>query len=320
MTQSPADAAPPAHAMTGEPSLETVRREIDAIDAALHKLIIRRTELVEEVRRIKTGWQVKIQPSREADIVYRLLARHHGPFPKRELVAIWRNLITATLSFEGPFAVAVFVTGDAVGTWDVARDHFGLYTPIARHGTVRAVIEAVRRQDATVGVLPLPRQDDADPWWRHLITHHPDTPKIIARLPFAGPTNARDGGGEALVICPVAVVPTGRDRSFLGGDTESDLSLGQFCQALRQEGLAVRFSGGWRETAAPQPTLFFAEVDGFVGADDPRLDAVRGRLGGALKRLIWLGGYAEPLTIVDLGPAPALSPPRPPRGEGVPTP
>jgi hypothetical protein len=236
-------------------------------------------------------------------------------------VAIWRNLITATLSFEGPFAVAVFVAEDASGTWDVARDHFGLYTPVARHGSVRAVIEAVRRQEATVGVLPLPRQDDADPWWRHLITHHPDTPKIIARLPFAGPTNARDGNQEALVICPVAVVPTSRDRTFLGGDSESELSIGQFCQALRQENLTPLFSAWWQETGPPHPTLFLAEVEGFVGAEDPRLDAVRTRLGSTLKRLIWLGGYAVPLTTTDLGPAPPLVAAFPARNDGVaPTP
>jgi chorismate mutase len=303
--------------MTGEPSLETVRKEIDAVDALLHELIIRRTALVEEVRRIKHDWPVKIQPSREAEIVYRLLARHHGPFPKRELVAIWRNLIIATLSFEGPFAVAVLAADDRGGTWDVARDHFGMYTPIVRHGTVRGVIEAVRRQEATVGVLPLPCQDDADPWWRHLITHHPDTPKVIARLPFAGPSNARDGGAEALVICPVGVGATGRDRTCLGGDTEGGLSLGPFVQALRLEGLVPGFSGWWQERAAPFPTMFLAEVEGHVAADDPRLDAVRTRLGSALKRLIWLGGYAEPLTQADLGATPPLVQTWPARTDGA---
>ncbi|NJO55502.1 MAG: hypothetical protein HC834_03140 [Rhodospirillales bacterium] len=173
--------------MTVEPALETVREDIDAIDTAIHDLIIRRTELVEQVRRIKEGWAVKIQPSREAEIAYRLLDRHQGHFPKRELIAIWRLLITATLSFEGPFSMAVYVTEEDTGCWDVARDHFGMFTPIARHGTVRGVIESVHRQEASVGVLPFPSQNDPDPWWRHLFTSHADAPKIIARLPFIGP-------------------------------------------------------------------------------------------------------------------------------------
>ena len=304
--------------MTLNPSLETVRKEIDAIDVALHELIIRRTELIEKVRRIKHDWPVKIQPSREAEIIYGLLARHHGSFPRRELIAIWRLLITATLSFEGPFSIAVVMADATAGTWDVARDHFGAYTPISRHGSVRAVIEAVHRQQATVGVLPLPSQDDTDPWWRHLLTSHPDAPKIIARLPFAGPSNARDGGLEALVICPVAVVATGRDRTVLGADSEGELSAGQFAQALRQSGLAPTFLASWRETEAPYVFVFYAEVSGFVGADDPRLEAVRERLGTALNRLIWLGGYAEPPTAAELGAgwtAPAMPSARTARSE-----
>ena len=304
--------------MTLDPSLETVRKEIDAIDVALHDLIVRRTDLVEKVRRIKRDWPVKIQPSREAEIVYHLLARHSGPFPKRELIAIWRLLITATLSFEGPFSVAVLVSEAAGSTWDVARDHFGAYTPISRHGSVRAVIEAVRRQEATVGVLPLPSQDDTDPWWRHLLTTHPDAPKIIARLPFAGPSNAREGGREALVICPLAVVATGRDRTLLGADGKGELSAGQLAQALRQAGLAPTFLASWRETDPPFASVFCAEVEGYVGADDPRLAAVCQRYEGTLNRLIWLGASAEPPTAQELGAgwtAPALPAARGARGE-----
>ncbi len=306
--------------MTGESALETVRKDIDAIDTAIHDLIIRRTQLVEQVRRIKEEWAVKIQPSREAEIIYRLLARHNGPFPKRELVAIWRLLITATLSFEGPFSVAVYVAGDEAAYWDLARDHFGQFTPIARHGTVRGVIEAVRRQEASVGVLPLPTQDDADPWWRHLLSSHTDAPRIIARLPFAGPANGRGGSLEALVICPVIIVPTGRDRVLIAAETYDDLTLTQFAAALRRADLTPSFTASWQETEPPHPRLFVTELDGFVSASDERLQQVQDRLGKSLNRLLWLGGYATPLGSEELGAgwsAPTVAMPRPPRSEGA---
>jgi Chorismate mutase len=301
-------------------ALETVRKDIDAIDTAIHDLIMRRTQLVEQVRRIKEDWAVKIQPSREAEIIYRLLARHNGPFPKRELVAIWRLLITATLSFEGPFSVAVYVAGEDAAFWDLARDHFGPYTPVARHGTVRGVIEAVRRQEAAVGVLPLPTQDDPDPWWRHLISSHVDAPRIIARLPFAGPGNSRGGSVEALVICPVVVVPTGRDRVLVAGETYAGLTMSQFTAALKQAGLTPGFTASWQEIEPPHPLLLAAELDGFVSADDDRLKQVESRLGKSLNRLLWLGGYATPLSTEELGAGwspPAAATPRPPRSEGT---
>ncbi len=91
-----------------EEKLLQLRQEIDAIDLSLHDLIQRRTRVVEGVREIKKDTVVKIRPAREAEILYRLCAEHRSPFPKRELCRIWREMIVATLSFEGPFSVAVF--------------------------------------------------------------------------------------------------------------------------------------------------------------------------------------------------------------------
>jgi chorismate mutase / prephenate dehydratase len=304
--------------MSRERTLDEVRADIDSIDDTIQDLLIRRTQLVEEVRAIKRDWRVKIQPSREADIIYRLIQRHRGPFPRRDLVAMWRILICATLSFEGPFSVAVYVPEEDDGCWDLARDHFGPCTPMARHGSVRSVIEAVRRQDAIVGVLPMPRHDDADPWWRHIVTSHPEAPKIIARLPFAGAA-VRGGTPAALAICPVTVAPTGRDRSFLAAESESRLALDQLTKSLREAGLIASFVTVWREEEAPHAWLYLVEVDGWLAADDARLRHFERTLGTPPKRLLLVGGYALPLADEMLGPphtaAPALLPFRQAKGE-----
>ncbi len=288
--------------MDEDQALADVRREIDAIDDAIHDLIMRRTALVEAVRDLKRGSTVKIRPSREAQILYRLMRRHSGPFPKRELAAIWRQLIVATLAFEGPFSVAVYMPGEDGAYWDLARDHFGLFTPMTRHGSVRAVIEAVHRQDAVVGVLPLPQQDDKDPWWRHLVTANPEAPKIIARLPFAGPGNGLGGRREALAICPVAPTPTGRDRSLFAVDTEVRLGLNQLRTRLAEAGLAPGFVASWHEGQGPSAWFYLAEVEGFVEPGDRRLAAFAEALGDRVNPLIRLGAYASPLTAEELGP------------------
>jgi chorismate mutase/prephenate dehydratase len=307
--------------MSRERTLDEVRTEMDSIDDAIQDLLIRRTGLVEEVRAIKRDWRVKIQPSREADIIYRLVQRHHGPFPKRDLVAIWRILICATLSFEGPFSVAVYVPREDDGTWDLARDHFGPCTPMSRHGSMRSVIEAVRRQDAIVGVLPMPRQDDADPWWRHLATGRPDAPKIIARLPFAGYVAGRGGTAEALAICPVSVKPTGRDRSFIAAEWESRLGLDQLARALRQIGLVPGFAAVWRKLEGPRAWLYLAEVEGWLAPDDVRLQQLAQTMDTPPKRLLLVGGYAMPLDDEMLGQpasiAQGLLPVRAAKGENA---
>ncbi|MFB0991116.1 MAG: chorismate mutase, partial [Rhodospirillales bacterium] len=86
--------------------LEGLRDRIDEIDAHIHDLIMERTEVVEGVRKVKDslGSKVMIRPSREAEVLYRLMERHKGPFPKQEIARIWRELSVATCSFEGPFS------------------------------------------------------------------------------------------------------------------------------------------------------------------------------------------------------------------------
>ena len=68
---------------------------------------------------------------------------------------MWRLLLAATLSFEGPFSVAV-LGGRGAGFWDVARDHFGAIRRCRLRRSRGQVIEAVADRKAAVGVLPLP--------------------------------------------------------------------------------------------------------------------------------------------------------------------
>ena len=290
--------------MNADISLEALRREIDAIDDAIHDLVMRRTGIVEQVRDVKRDLSIKIKPARECEIIYRLMARHRGPFPKRELFRIWRELIVATLSFEGPFSVAVHVPEDGGGYWDLARDHFGSYTPMTPHDSVRRVIESVRSQEATVGVLPLPRQDDADPWWRHLVTESAEAPRIVARLPFVPAGNGRGGDLEALVVCPVAQEPTGRDRAFLAVETAEPMGMGRLREILSEVGLPAVFIAPWHEQQARDTWLFLAEVDDFLLPDDRRIERFMAAAGEQMRQAIVLGGYAAPLGVDDLAPTP----------------
>ena len=281
--------------MSADTSLDDLRRKIDAIDDQIHDLLMERTKIVEGVRKVKKGQRIKIRPSREDDIAFRLIERHEGAFPKRELFRIWREIIVATLGFEGPFSVVVHTSGEDCGAWDLARDHYGAYTPMTSSGSFHQVIEAVRTQEATVGILPVPRQDDDNPWWRHLLSEAEDAPRIISRLPFAGPSNTRLPDAEGLVICPIDREPTGRDRSYVALDSEAELRSGKVREALEEAGFEVRFTSLWQDPHIPGLSMHLAEVEGFVGRDDGRLEGCRDLLGKAAGRILSLGGYAIPL-------------------------
>jgi len=276
-------------------SLESLRKEIDSIDDQIHDLLMRRTTVVEGVRDLKEGQRIKIRPSREAEILYRLVGRHKGSFPKRELSRIWRELIMATLTFEGPFTVAATTEGEG-GYMDLARDQYGCYTDLKEFPSARRVVEAVRDGAATVGIAPIPERDDPDPWWRHLVSENPDMPKVIARLPVAGQPNGRARDMEALVICQVAVEETGRDRSLVAFDADEEIGAAHLDGALKEAELPSEYIHVWHDQNRPEVWLHLIEVKGYLAPDDKRLASLADKVGVNVRRVMSLGGYAEPLT------------------------
>ena len=278
--------------------LAALRREIDRIDESIHDLIIERTKVVEKVRNAKRGEKIKIRPAREAEILYRLMKRHRGHFPKRELARIWREIIVATLRFEGPFSVAIYVGDNGAGYADMARDQYGSFTPMSRHVSTRAVVEAVRNMQATVGILPLPRRDDEEHWWRLLVSETLDTPRVIARLPFIG--GAAGADLEALVICAIDQEQTGRDRSYLAVEADADIGFKAVEQALSQAGVSAVSHQVWHGPDRPAVWTYLVEVFGFVDTKGRQLDRLKDSLGRPAKRLVHLGGYATPLGDADL--------------------
>jgi len=118
--------------------LDDLRRQIDGIDDALHDLLMRRAEIAERIGKLKSdnaggAPAVFLRPGREAIVLRRLVARHRGALPKAVLVRLWRELVSALLRLQGPFAVAVQGAGHGPGCWELARDHFGSLTPITAH-------------------------------------------------------------------------------------------------------------------------------------------------------------------------------------------
>ena len=280
--------------------LTDLRREIDAIDDQLHDLLCKRTEVVEEVRAYKQNERIKIRPAREAEIIYRLFARHSGPFPKRELFRMWREMIVATLRLEGPFSVGVSMHEVDCGFWDWARDQFVSFAPMQAFPSTRRIIEAVQKQEVTLGILPLPNREENEPWWRRLVFEDATSPRIIARLPFVPGSNARASGREALVICPVPQEPTGRDRTYLALESDHQLPPPKLAGALNDVGLPIMFTTDSLDPNRPQVWQTLVEIDGFVTADDARLKAVEDVFENAITRVVSLGGYATPIDPAEL--------------------
>jgi chorismate mutase-like protein len=284
------------------PDLEILRRRIDEIDDRLHDLLIERMEVVSRVADSKqrSGGVASHQPAREAEILRRLVARNRGPLPAASVVRIWRELLAATTRMQGSFTIAVYAPPAEPGFWDIARDHYGSHTPMLTFGSATQVIRAVAEGRATVGVLPMPQEEESDPWWRHLLSGRDGAPQVIARLPFGGRGNARSDNGDALAVGRGAPLATGRDRTLIATENAPNISRGRLFSIATALELRCTFIA-ISEHAEGGHTLI--ELDGFVPANDPRLDRLRAQLGAAVHRLLPLGGYAVPLSAAELPPA-----------------
>jgi chorismate mutase / prephenate dehydratase len=293
--------------MTAEsPSLDELRSEIDEIDIAVHDLLMRRVALADQIGHVKGDGGPYIRPGREARILRRLVARHKGPLPKTVLVSIWREIISAMTALEGPYAVAVYAdrTGHD-GLPALARAQYGAERPISAHETILGVLRAVSDGHATVGVLPLPQGDEADPWWRNLVRNGPDVPKIIARLPFAA-LNRRFEGLDALVVALAPPEASDHDRSFLVAVNSGQTSRGAFREALMRADFQVADMQNW--SAGGKIPWVLVEVEGFVEANDPRVLRLAETEESPIGQVWVIGSYAVPLTAkelaLDCGPEP----------------
>jgi chorismate mutase-like protein len=205
--------------------LGALRAEIDSIDSRLHDLLMRRTEIAVQVGEVKAKVQPLggtpadgakfIRPAREALILRRLVARHKGKLPKAVILRMWREMISALLQVEGPFVVAVQAPRGDTALWDLARDHYGSRVRITPLADGKAVLAAVNRGRATVGILPMPKAGERAPWWPALDEAGGKTPHVMGRLPFGDIGNVREPKAEAIVIGRAPNEPTGEDRTWL---------------------------------------------------------------------------------------------------------
>ncbi len=279
-------------------AIEALRREIDEIDDAILDLILRRTAVVERIGAQKAeGGRPTLRPGREAAVLRRLLARHRGRFPRAALVRIWRELISASVNLQAPLVVAVCGSEHASGYEGIARAHFGSAARLVFRPTVEETIRAVAEDAAVVvGVLPAPGRG-AD-WWPALMADGGAAPpRIVAALPIVAGGSGGDGPGpSAVAIARIPPEASGDDRSYVGLEIDPDMPPDELDAALA----TAELEPVGAVSALPPGeggALVLVEVEGFVAADDPRLDRLVDGPDPRVRRAVALGSFAAPFAV-----------------------
>jgi chorismate mutase len=169
---------------TDPPRLADLRREIDRIDEAMHRLLLERGEIIGRLIKAKrtTESGSAFRPAREADMMRRLVERHGGILPLETAESIWRVIIATFTYVQAPFSVHADFSAGEPAMRDSARFHFGFTVPLVGHLGPAGVLAAIASSPGDLGLVPVQTTLGGAAWWAAL---EPDeAPKIIARLPF----------------------------------------------------------------------------------------------------------------------------------------
>ena len=169
---------------TPAPTLADLRREIDRIDEAMHRLLMERGEIIDTLIRTKgtSDSGQAFRPGREASMMRALAERHRGLLPLDTAEGIWRVIIGTFTYVQAPYRVHADVSGGDGPMRDSARFHFGFTVPYVPQPSALAVIAAVRSGRGDLGMFSIDQGASAGAWWLSLAGT--GVPKVIARLPF----------------------------------------------------------------------------------------------------------------------------------------
>src|ERR1700755_892733 len=158
-----ADVKPP-------PTLADLRREIDRIDAAMHALLMERGEIINTLIATKKTAESgsAFRPAREADMMRRLVERHHGILPLDNAESISRVIIATFTYVQAPFSVHADLSAGEPAMRDSARFHFGFTVPFVGHMGAGGVVAAVAASRGDLGLVPLTGSLGSGAWWTAL--------------------------------------------------------------------------------------------------------------------------------------------------------
>lgn len=141
----------------GLTDIQQYRKDIDRLDDEILRLLNERSKNVIEIGKLKkkSDTQANLHtPAREAEIVDRLMRRNSGPFPNDAIRSVYREIMSASLSLEGPQRVA-YLGPRATFTHLACIQKFGDAAEYLAVNSIKDVFNEVERGRANFGVVPI---------------------------------------------------------------------------------------------------------------------------------------------------------------------
>jgi chorismate mutase/prephenate dehydratase len=133
--------------------LGDLRVRIDAVDEEIVRLLDERARLARRIGEIKLAKDLEAYaPARERKVLDRVSSLSRGEFPRAGLDAVFREIISCSISLEAPLKIA-YLGPETTFTHEAARRAFGTSVEFEPHATVSEVFAQVERGEAQHGVV-----------------------------------------------------------------------------------------------------------------------------------------------------------------------
>lgn len=179
--------------MNADPSdrqsdLAALRARIDEIDAEMHRLLIRRGEVIDRLVAAKSTQEsgVAFRPGREVSMLRRLAERHEGGLPLSTVEHVWREIIGTFTQAQAAFRVHA-PHAETPAVRDSLRFHFGFAATIVGHASASEAVQAAADSGVDLAFVPI-GDAPGEAWWRPL--EQPGSGiKVVAALPLLVPAS-----------------------------------------------------------------------------------------------------------------------------------
>lgn len=158
-------------------SLEKLRKKIDELDSQILQLLNKRAEIVLAIKKIKETENLSpYSPEREQEVYNRLIKNNPGPFPNEALKAVFREIMSASISLEKKLKIA-FLGPEASFTHMAALKKFGSQVEYIPLPSIADVFNEVSKKSADYGVVPI--ENSIEGIINHTLDMFIDSPLLI---------------------------------------------------------------------------------------------------------------------------------------------
>lgn len=136
-------------------ALPALRKQIDTLDTQLIKLMNERAQVSIEIGKHKKDNNNGIYaPSREREVLERIRSLNNGPMTPQAFEAIYREIMSSSLSLEKPLQIAFLGTQGSFSHM-AATKKFGSQVDYEPCSTLWDVFQKVERDQCDYGVVPI---------------------------------------------------------------------------------------------------------------------------------------------------------------------